>query len=299
MNWMIIGPLSRPNHTAWSIIRALHSLEEEVYAVESREWNAETTTTLALSTLKSRKIDIILLVDRIPEVFTMIPNSYAYKKVFWYFDFDPLYERKMKLSLSMADFFLSMSPKIVEANKNLCKNSFFMPQAADHFLYKPISGKCEPKFELSFIGGKKRGRIERLQPLKKFDLHIFGEHWEDNTEFNVHKAVYANDFNETCANSKILLNLTRYDDFETPERTISQRIFMIMATKAFCLTEEVEGLDYFFNKDEIAVGINPNNVEFWLKSDAAREQIAENSYRKVLTCHTYIHRMKQIIKLLT
>jgi spore maturation protein CgeB len=228
----------------------------------------------------------------------MIPNSKSYQKVFWYFDFDPIFERKMKLCLSMSDFFFSMSPKITEANKYLCKNSFFLPQAADHFLYRPINDTFEPKFEVSFIGGKKRGRIERLQPLKKFDLHIFGEHWENEKEFTVHKAVYADEFNKICASSKILLNITHYDDFETPERTLSQKVFMIMATKAFCLTEEIEGLDYFFNKDEIAAGIEPHNIEFWLKSTAAREKMAENGYRKVLTCHTYIHRMQEMIKIL-
>lgn len=298
MNWLIIGPISRPHHTAWSIIRALHSLKEEVFAIESRQWNTETTAILATSTIKSRKIDYVLMVDTNPEIFELIPKSKNYAKIFWSFEFDPKFFQRIKLTVNLSDFFFSMCPKIAQENKKLCNNSFFLPQAADHFLYKPLEALKKQEYNISFVGTPKLGRIERLEALKRFNIHAFGEHWHNTYNFPTHNAVYAQDFNELCAKSKIMLNLSCYKNFETPERTISQRIFMIMATKSFCLTEPIEGLDYFFDKNEIESSYDTNSIDYYLKHDKPREEIAENGYRRIVQCHTYIHRMKEMIKIL-
>lgn len=298
MNWLIIGPLSKSHMTAWSIIRALHSLEEEVFAIESRLHRPLTVSQLTNATIKSRKIDYVLIVDFYrPEIFDLIPKSKNYKKIFWSFDSDPRFKPKIQSIANFSDFFFSMCPQIAEETKNLCKNAFFLPQAADHFLYKPVE-RSKFEYDLTFIGSNKPGRVESLEALKHLDIHVFGESWNKVFNFPIHEAVYGPDFNKLCSNSKIILNLLMYKQFKMPERTLSQKIFMILATKSFCLTEPIKGLDSFFDSNEIGVLNSIKDINYYLEHDQLRTKIAENGYRKVLKCHTYIHRMKEMMKIL-
>lgn len=306
MKWLVIGPLSKTHLTAWSIIRALNDLKEEVFTVESRIWNPDTTARLALNAIKFNHIDYVISVDTRPDIFDLIPNSNSYKKIFWSFEFDIKYKVRTELMASLSDYFFSMCPAIAQEIKDLsiCKNSFFLPQAADHFLYKPLEPSIpqkDRKYDIVFIGSNKLGRPEILSSIKEFNINVFGEFWNKDYDFPVHKAVYAQDFNDLCANSKIVLNLALYRQFPTPEKTVSQRLFMILATKTFCLTEEFPKINHFFNFDDTGTCWKSNlkdMIKFFLDKPMLRSVIARKGYRRVLECHKYTDRMQEMMKIL-
>ncbi len=97
--------------------------------------------------------------------------------------------------------------------------------------------------------------------------------------------------------SKINLNITS----RSIETGIPQRVWDIMAVGGFCLTNyqpELEDyfeigkdLDVFHDLEELM-----EKIGYYLSHEEARVRIALNGYKKVHKLHSYVHRMKDILK---
>lgn len=99
--------------------------------------------------------------------------------------------------------------------------------------------------------------------------------------------------------AKINLNIT----LRSIKSGIPLRAFDIMGAGGFLLTNyQADFLDYFIPGEDFAFFESREDLmdklEYYLSHDAEREQIARNGFEKVAGCHTYLHRVQEILSYL-
>lgn len=108
---------------------------------------------------------------------------------------------------------------------------------------------------------------------------------------------YESDMNKVFYLSKININQT----IRSIETGLPLRIFDIMGSGGFLLTNYQEELEDYFKIDEdLAVYRSFDELEdkcqYYLTHERERLQILINGYQKVCQNHTYRHRVEQILK---
>ena len=95
--------------------------------------------------------------------------------------------------------------------------------------------------------------------------------------------------------SKINFNCTS----KQMKGAVNQRIFDVPATGAFVLTDWREQMDALFDPDEMACYHDMNEisdkVRFYLSHDTERKKMSQKARQRVLQCHTWSRRIKQML----
>jgi len=312
MRILISAPCSKPEVTGASIGRAFVSLGHEVFMFDHRLFKNLTGIQGAVKSLfaisKWFKPDFTLIIRG--EIFTGFPyeefHSITQSPIaLWHFDFNSQVLPNDLVELVKAvDWTLLINYPWVTVLQHQKVNAFWLPQAADEEVFHPPSNfKPQHKTQLGFIGGFKEPRDKLISLLRKdFSVQIWGEHWnkcKDHQDIWQGPA-YLGKFNEACHSADIIINTTVYQDWPIYERTVSQRVYMALASKAFMLTDDVPGLTTIFQQNEIAT-YNQNNIieqiNKFLGSSALRETFAYLGRLRVLKDHTYKHRAKEILRI--
>ena len=143
-------------------------------------------------------------------------------------------------------------------------------------------------------------RIEMLNRLgKKFQIRLYtGNDTSMIQNAELKPAVsYESDMNKVFYLSKININQT----IRSIETGLPLRIFDIMGSGGFLLTNYQEELEDYFKIDEdLAVYRSFDELEdkcrYYLTHERERLQILMNGYKKICQNHTYGHRVEQILK---
>lgn len=104
------------------------------------------------------------------------------------------------------------------------------------------------------------------------------------------------DLHDTFKSSKINLNIS----LKGIEGGTPQRVLDILGASGFVLTNYCpETAELFREDEEIVMFRSPEEliekVEYYLKHDKEREQIARNGHEKVMQCYTYEKKMKDLL----
>lgn len=144
-------------------------------------------------------------------------------------------------------------------------------------------------------------RNRALGRAARFGPHIYGdEGWRDvvpaGTEYRG-PIDYMEDLKYLYSASKVNLNLSKSQLLTS----VNQRVFDAPACGGFVLTDYREDAERLFDPDsEIAVFRSYDEMEakleYFLGNDAERETRARMTRRRVLSEHTYAHRMKKILE---
>lgn len=193
-------------------------------------------------------------------------------------------------------------------NKNGYKNISYLPLATNPKRYKKLILDKDDlnKYEcdISFVGTYTKDREIIMKNLNKFDYKIYGRYWERSDDEVVKNRFYGgiDNFTETTKlynASKININST------IPEglTSINTRLFDVMASEGFILTDYKEDLNTLFNiKEEVisykSIGQIPKMCDLFLKCPEERKLIAQNGRRRVLREHTFKHRAAVIIEIM-
>ena len=167
-------------------------------------------------------------------------------------------------------------------------------------IYRPIEASKE--YEVVFIGTPKSNRYESIKYLLSngVNIKIAGAGWEKYPEFasiwfgklTVRQSV------EIINKSKINLSFTRnYLD----KLHFNSRIFEVMASKSFVISEYFDGYAKLFKNDKEIVMFKDNKdlldkIRYYLKNDKEREQIADNGYNRTLKFFSYQKQLKYIFQ---
>jgi glycosyltransferase involved in cell wall biosynthesis len=183
----------------------------------------------------------------------------------------------------------------------------YLPFFYDPEVHYPVEVKDENErkyygSDVAFIGTYDEEREWWLNHLKDYDLKIWGNDWwkanKDLQKKWMKKPAYGEEFRKICNSTKIVLNIIRKQNIPSH----NMRTFEAPACKAFVLSTRTDEVKEFFEEDkEVACFSTPEElkekIDFYLKNDDLRKQIAENGYQKV-KIHTPIERVKKILEVI-
>lgn len=195
--------------------------------------------------------------------------------------------------------------------------------AAGHldFGCNPEFNKCEPPdskyaYDVALVGngGKawKSYRKDSVQILLKplvergYNLAIWGKRWDRFNEelmgFKLPKHMLKGELpyeetNKVYNSAKIMIGL------QNDQEMLTSRTFEVLGSRGFLLTVPTQSVNnLFINNFHLVCSSSPeatvNLVDYFLKDDTARQEVAQNGQIEVYSNHTYKQRAMQILKFL-
>ncbi len=184
------------------------------------------------------------------------------------------------------DFVFCNQKRAVGEFKNAGVEANWLPHAVEPRAY-PSEPRWIKKYDIGFVGFvtfEKRARMLDYV-FKRYPDFWFGQRFFEEAA-------------EQYRKMRIVLNTAAVDD-------INMRMFEVLATGSFLLTEEVPTLLSLFQEDQHTYGQlfstyrDPqeavDKIEYYLKHEEEREAIAEAGMKAVLARHTYEHRAKELL----
>ena len=210
------------------------------------------------------------------------------------------------------DFLFIHNKEFNEFLINCGLNSYYMPLGFYPSQYYKIINK--KKYNVSFCGTAlerddidKDKRAKYIRALKKYNICVFGKSFKGKVD-KIPVYFYKTHDQQREIYSKTIINLDlpffhSVPSFYSKKYHIKNRFFEIPATGNFLLTVRFpEFLDIF---DEDTVGYYDDSIESlkesvkrYLKDDKLRKKMARKAYRLVRQKHTYLHRFKEMFKII-
>jgi len=170
---------------------------------------------------------------------------------------------------------------------------------------KWLPGFCDPEihkkynlpkiYDIVFIGNLNLEGINAQLYSKRIELlKLLGEKFN----LKVFSGIYGQEMARIYSQSKIVFNKSRRDD-------LNFRIFEAMACGSLLITDRPRpevGLEEFFQDGKHLILYNNEKdliekVDYYLKHEKEREEIALAGYKEVLEKHTIEHRTTQMLKI--
>lgn len=276
-----------------------------------------------LSTINKERPDLIFIIkgDYIfPSNLEQIKKEYSCPIMGYCWD-DPFYEpnsnqddfRKYNLrnGIHLYDYLFVFDTFYIDAMiRQGAKNVQYLPLATNPNRYKEIVTTSQEKnhydYDVCFIGMPSANRVEAFESLKDYKLGVFGDYW---VEYFVRRRKKVPSYyrgkasgdtvNKIYFSSKIALNINQ----DQSREGLNTRTFDILACGAFEIVDYKKNIENHFKIDEEIVtykSLDELNakVKYYLKNSSLRESIAMNGKKRVLSEHTWVHRMKHAISTL-
>jgi hypothetical protein len=243
---------------------------------------------LLLDKIKKEKYDMILLSKTDSVDYNLLTEINKYSPT-WYFFMDPMDQAVRINAAKYAKNSTWASATFSDVHEHFEKNganSYWITQGVDTEVFKPE--KTEKIYDVVFAGTKDYRRRRYVESLRKVGVSVncFGEGWGN-------KSVYQEQLVDIYRESRIVLNFCREG------RGFSIRVFQIMGSGAFVLSEYCLDLETIFKKgvhldwfkDEMEM---VEKVKYYLQKDEEREKIAQNGCRLVHGNYSWNKIMKDI-----
>ncbi|HCM37633.1 MAG: hypothetical protein UV61_C0002G0185 [Candidatus Gottesmanbacteria bacterium GW2011_GWB1_43_11] len=198
------------------------------------------------------------------------------------------------------DYFFTPCEYVQAQLKKLGVTSYYLPFAADA---DPTFRQTPKKYQATFVGRFTKRRNHFFQKVLTANLlDVWGySHWVNS----IYKSVYHGEITpqktkEIIRQSKITLNtLTATDN--VPIISVNYRMFEATGVGGFVLSWYNHPLEEFFKiGHEIEVFKTPDEAlaktKFYLKNESAREKIARAGWKRTTKDHTYLVRLRDLIK---
>ena len=248
--------------------------------------------------------------EKIRKIFPCNIVGYAWDKPFYRLDNiqDDYRRSNLKDGIRWYDsLFVFDSFYMDEIKRQGAKKVYYLPLATNPNRYKNISiteqDRIDYGYDVCFVGLPFENRVEIFESLRDYNLGVFGDGWEKYFMLKGKKlpSYYRGQASGDIANkiyltSKIVLNIHHPQSVEG----LNARTFDIPACGAFEMTDYKKNVEKHFEIDkEIVTFKNINElkskIDFYLKNDDLRKDMAEHGKQKVLNEHTWVHRANDVI----
>jgi len=246
-----------------------------------------------LKLVKSQNFDLVFFSKADNMNYKIITKINRYSKT-WYYFMDPIYiSNKIRAyKYSNLSFYSSAS---TTANYLLFKregaNCYYITQGVDLEIFKPSNIKENKEIDVLFVGAKTLKRKKYVDYLLKNGVNIvcYGKGWNN-------KSIFLEELVDKYRKSKIILN------FHKEDSGFSIRVFQVIATGSFLLSEYCSDLERIFEK---AVHLDWFNnaeeclklIKFYLENEETREKIRKEGYRLVSQKYSWEKVMDYIIEI--
>jgi spore maturation protein CgeB len=202
-------------------------------------------------------------------------------------------------------FVIQQEPFLSQLKALGCRHPHYLPTGFDDGLKTLAAGTPIP---LSFVGAPYPNRVRFLQELAGPRLQIFGEGWAQHSNASVAEGarrVSEEECRQIYARTMVNLNLhssVRAEGFGEGD-FVNPRTFEIAGLGQFQLVDNRRLLPLHFDpRTEVPAygswGAYKHALEYFLKHEAERKEIAANAQRRVLREHTYAHRAAEILSVI-
>ena len=188
----------------------------------------------------------------------------------------------------------------------------YLPMAADPELHCPLTLSDEDRHtfgsDVSFVGAGYANR-RRLFPAllrQPWSFKLWGNEWDGADDLRavlqldgsrIDTATCMKVFNATAIN--LNLHSTTSAGLDPQADFVNPRTFELAACGAFQLVDHRSQLPQFFTEQEMVsfkdFGDVPGFVQRWLADPSARRAMANAARARVLSEHTYVHRMQDLL----
>lgn len=192
------------------------------------------------------------------------------------------------------------------------RNVSYLPMAADPEVHGPLTLSDEDRrlygADVSFVGAGYANR-RRLFPAllrQPWSFKLWGNEWEGADDLQsilqlkgarIDTSTCIKVFNATTIN--LNLHSTTGVGLDPQADFVNPRTFELAACGAFQLVDHRSLLPEFFSAQEIVSFRTfdevPGLAQQWLKDPAARQAMTTAARARVLSAHTYVHRMKDLL----
>lgn len=213
------------------------------------------------------------------------------------------------------DYFFAQSTDALEVHaEHGNKGGMWLNAACDPEIHKPQELTEEEKEKYScdvcFVGSMYPERVDLFETLMDFDLGIWGPGWENldiGSPLRKHikgSAVTPDIWTKIYNASKIVVNYMGNYGENIKEENVYQaspRVFETLACGSFQVVDAKKDVLALFQSGEHLVCFNKIHevkdlVKYYLNHPQERSKIAQKGHREVLEKHTYVHRIKELLK---
>jgi spore maturation protein CgeB len=198
-----------------------------------------------------------------------------------------------------------------EITKQGAKKVQYLPLATNSTRYKEVPVTVQERLQydhdVCFIGMPADNRVEIFENLCNYKLGVFGDYWPG---YFIRRGLKIPSYyrgkatgetvNKIYLSSKIALNINQAQSKEG----LNTRTFDIPACGAFEIVDYKKNVEAHFKIDEEIVTFNnidelKNKIDYYLKNDELRKSISVRGKQKVLSEHTWVHRVQEVLKTLS
>ena len=202
-----------------------------------------------------------------------------------YYDFDLIFVASLKLAKVLQDLVKKPLYPLLQASNP----KFFFYQNDKKF-----------RNDLIFIGNTKGfyREVVKFAVDAGFSLKIWGKGWQKYIDTKYLEAEFFpnNQLRLLYSSAKIVLN-DHWSDM-SENGFISNRIFDVLASGGFVITDYVRGIEEVFGKTVICYYTAldfKEKVFYYLNCEGERKELSENGRNLILRNHTFAHRVEFII----
>lgn len=217
----------------------------------------------------------------------------------WFPDYVNALEIAFKLS-GYYDYFFHFDPLMVsQLKKKGRENVFYLPFSADILPANEKQPKQKKTLKVTFIGNYDSYREKYLESVSNLGLNIWGDkRWSVSAlAKNYRGTLPFPKISDVLAKSEIGLNIQH----QYPGDGAVLRVFEVMSSGTLLLSEYEQGLKRLFTlgkemnvfKDKSDL---KEKVTYYLSHAHKRESIAALGYLAIKSHHTYIHRLREILR---
>jgi spore maturation protein CgeB len=181
-------------------------------------------------------------------------------------------------------------------------NHCYLPVAFDNNLDESPARRGA-RTPISFMGAPYPNRVRVFEILAPYNLKIYGEGWDKYSIPGVIQGsrwIGESEVRSIYRNAEINLNLHSSMDRHTIGGDfVNPRTFELAGMGCFQLCDRRELLPSLYSEDEVVQFGNEaeliEKIEYYLRHESEREEIARNARRRTLKQHLYEHRVVEIM----
>ena len=246
---------------------------------------------LLLQTVKEKKYDLVLLCKTDEVDYNILPDINKYAPV-WYYFMDPMdvtLQINAKAYAKNSAWASATFSDVANYFKKSGANAYWITQGVDAEIF---TTKNVPKvYDIVFIGTKTAKRSQYINALRKDSISVtcFGDGWGNGP-------IYQEELVDIYRKSRIVLNFCR------PGSGFSIRVFQVMGTGAFLLSEYCPDLEEFFERGEHLDWFKTGDEMIvkagrYLKDNERLKKISENGCKLVHHKYSWEKIMEKILEI--
>jgi spore maturation protein CgeB len=216
-------------------------------------------------------------------------------------------DRASSEAMGFDHVFAGSSGAVALFDRNGIKHAHYLPVGCDPSVHKPLRARGIFRANVVFAGGASGRRERFLSELVEFGLALWGPGWRKTglKDYCRGELPTSEDYVRAYAGASVAVNIHRIGPDDRGDATgVNRRTFELAAIGVTQVVDQRADLPRHFEEgSEVLSFTTPEELKGQVKravqEDKYRERLAENARQRALRNHTYMHRMAELLTVVT